>query len=121
MKKHSVYKWLRRVAMFSGIPIFGLLFSCCCKYGTNVMYGVPYPDCINGLVMDKATQEGLPNVSVQAADGSISVYTDEVGRFILDKNDCTDLIFSKEDYQSKDTTLCPDLQNVVELQKQSDN
>ena len=33
MKKHSLYKWFRRVAMFSGITILAMMFACSKKYG----------------------------------------------------------------------------------------
>ena len=50
MKKHSLYKWLRRVAMFSGITILAMMFACSKKYGP--------PDDMNwAQVLDKETQE----------------------------------------------------------------
>ena len=59
MKKYSLYKWLRCVAMLSGISILAVMFACAKKYGP--------PDDMNwGQVLDKETQEmkndapGLP-------------------------------------------------------------
>lgn len=50
MKKHSIYKWLRRMAMFSGITIFAMMFACAKKYGP--------PDDMNwSQVLDKEIQE----------------------------------------------------------------
>ena len=50
MKKHSLYKWFRRVAMLSGITIVALMFACTKKYGP--------PDDMNwGQVLDRETQE----------------------------------------------------------------
>ena len=50
MKKHSIYRWLRRMAMFSGITILAMMFACSKKYGP--------PDDMNwGLVLDKEIQE----------------------------------------------------------------
>ena len=50
MKKHSLYKWFRRVAMLSGITILAMMFASCKKYGA--------PDDMNwSQVLDKETQE----------------------------------------------------------------
>ena len=50
MKKHSFYKWFRRVAMLSGITILAMMFASCKKYGA--------PDDMNwSQVLDKETQE----------------------------------------------------------------
>ena len=50
MKKHSIYKWLRRMAMFSGITILAMMFASCKKYGA--------PDDMNwAQVLEKKTQE----------------------------------------------------------------
>ena len=42
MKKHSLYRWFRRVAMLSGIPALTMFFTTCCKYGmpNDWIYGV---------------------------------------------------------------------------------
>ncbi len=49
MKKHSLYKWFRRMAMFSGITILAMMFACAKKYGP--------PDDMNwSQVLDKGTQ-----------------------------------------------------------------
>ena len=50
MKKYSFYKWLRRMAMFSGITILAMMFACSKKYGP--------PDDMNwSQVLDKEIQE----------------------------------------------------------------
>ena len=50
MKKHTLYKCFRRVAMFSGITILAMMFACAKKYGP--------PDDMNwSQVLDKETQE----------------------------------------------------------------
>lgn len=50
MKGMKVYKWLRRVAMLSGIAAVAMMFACTKKYGS--------PDDMNwGQVLDKETQE----------------------------------------------------------------
>ena len=50
MKKHSLYRWLRRMAMFSGIAILAMMFACSKKYGP--------PDDMNwSQVLNKEIQE----------------------------------------------------------------
>ena len=50
MKKHSLYKWFRRVAMLSGITILAMMFASCKKYGP--------PDDMNwAQVLEKEIQE----------------------------------------------------------------
>ena len=50
MKKHSLYKWFRRIAMLTGIAVVSMMFASCKKYGA--------PDDVNwGQVLDKETQE----------------------------------------------------------------
>jgi hypothetical protein len=50
MKKYSLYKWLRRMAMFSGITILAMMFACSKKYGP--------PDDMNwSQVLNKEIQE----------------------------------------------------------------
>ena len=50
VKKHILYRWIRRVAIFSGITIVAMMFASCKKYGA--------PDDMNwGQVLDKETQE----------------------------------------------------------------
>ncbi len=50
MKKHSLYKWFRRVAMLSGITIVAMMFSCTKTYG-------PPDDMQWGQALDRETQE----------------------------------------------------------------
>ena len=33
MKRHAFYRWLRRMAMFSGIPALTMMFACAKEYG----------------------------------------------------------------------------------------
>lgn len=50
MKKHSLYKWFRRVALLSGITILAMMFASCKKYGP--------PDDMNwAQVLEKEIQE----------------------------------------------------------------
>ena len=50
MKKHSLYKLLRRTAMLSGITIVAMMFASCKKYGA--------PDDMSwAQVLDKEIQE----------------------------------------------------------------
>ena len=101
MKKHSFYRWLRRVAMFSGIPALTMIFACCCKYG------MPEDEDVFGVVVDKETHGAIPGVSIRLEVQTTVVTTDEYGEFYLGSGNCENLTFSKEDYLSKDTTLCP--------------
>ena len=50
MKKHSLYKWFRRVAMFSGVTILAMMFACSKKYG-------PPNDMNWSQILDKEIQE----------------------------------------------------------------
>ena len=57
MKKHSIYKWLRRMAMFSGITFLAMMFACSKKYGP--------PDDMNWCqVLDKEIQEVSNDASI---------------------------------------------------------
>ena len=105
MKTHTLFRWFRRVAMLSGIPALTMMFACCCKYGMpdNLMSGYVYDN-----VYDDSSEPAIQNVSVQLKDGSTVATTDEYGYFYFTSGNCEDLCFSKEGYQSKDTTLCPD-------------
>ena len=46
----KVYRWLRRVAMLSGLAVVAMMFACSKKYG-------PPDDRDWGRVLDKETQE----------------------------------------------------------------
>ena len=112
MKKHTLYKWFRRVAMLSGIPALTMMFACMKKYGAP-------NDVIWGAVFDKETDQPIPEVIVQDENSHPMDTTDEYGQFQLTTRDCVDLTFSKEGYQMKDTTLCPSFENQIFLEKQS--
>ena len=114
MKKHSLYKWFRRVAMLSGIPALTMMFACCCKYGMP-------SDWIYGVVIDEETNGVIPEVVVESEGDTLAV-TDESGEFRLVTENCIDLKFSKEGYQVKDTMICtPQHVSVsIKLQKQSE-
>ena len=112
MKRHSIYKWFRRVAMLSGIPALTMMFACCCKYGMP-------SDWIYGVVIDEETNGLIPEVVI-GSEGDVLTVTNEDGEFRLVTENCIDLEFSKPGYQVKDTMICPS-QNVpvtIKLQKQ---
>ena len=103
MKKHTFYRWFRRVAMLSGIPALTMLFACGeheCLYG-------PPSDVIWGSVLEKGTERPIPEVVIKDENSLPLDTTDEYGQFELTARDCEDFTFSKEGYQSKDTMLCP--------------
>ena len=114
MKKHSLYKWFRGMAMLSGIPAITMFFSTCCKYGMP-------NDWIYGVVIDEETNGVIPEVVVESEGDTLAV-TDESGEFRLVTGNCIDLKFSKEGYQVKDTMICtPQHVSVsIKLQKQSE-
>ena len=110
MKKHSFYKWFRRVAMLSGIPTVTMIFACCCKYG------MPSEDVIWGQVLDKETENPIADVEVKTENhGQTS--TDEYGCFDLYSTVCDDFSFRKEGYAMKDTLLCHGQDNTIFLEK----
>ena len=106
-KKHTFYRWFRHVAMFSGIPALTMIFACCCKYG------MPEDEDVFGVVVDKETHGGVPEVSIRLEDETTVITTNEYGEFRLGSGNCEDLTFSKEGYQSKDTTLCPAVHSMM--------
>ena len=110
MKKHSLYKWFRRVAMLSGIPALTMMFACMEKYGAP-------NDVIWGAVLDQETDQLIPEVIIQDEDGHPMDTTGEYGQFELTTSECVDLTFSKEGYHSKDTTLCPPTDGTIYLKK----
>jgi len=113
MKRHFFYKWFRRVAMLSGIPAVTMVFTCCCKYGM--------PEDVFGVVVDKETHGAIPEVSIQLEGETTVITTDEYGEFHLGSGNCENLIFSKEGYRPKDTTLCPTgYPRMIYLEKQSE-
>ena len=112
MKRHSIYKWFRRVAMFSGIPALTMMFACMKKYGAP-------NDVIWGAVFDKETDQPIPEVIIQDENSQPMDTTDEYGQFQLITRDCMDLTFSKEGYHSKDTTLCPSFGVTVFMKKET--
>ena len=56
MKRHAFYRWLRRMAMFSGIPALTMLFACAKEYGSssNVNWSVVLE---KGLVSEAHVQD----------------------------------------------------------------
>ena len=113
MKRHSIYRWFRRVAMLSGIPILAMMFTCCKKYG------VPDDIRIWGRVLDKETREPIEDVDIQC-HGSFHLHTMATGDFELLDNECADMYLTKEGYQSKDTMLCPGINHKIYLEKLSE-
>ena len=113
MEKHSFYKWFRRVAMLSGIPALTTMFACDeheCLYG-------PPSDVIWGVVMGKEYHP-ISGVLVQDENGDSLTLTNDSGFYeLLNVQDCMDLTFSKEGYQTKDTTLCPTSDGAIYMKK----
>ena len=64
MKKHSFYKWLRRVAIFSGIPALTMMFACMKKYGAP-------NDVVWSEVLNEETKSSVPEVVIQERDGNL--------------------------------------------------
>lgn len=113
MKKHSLYKWLRRAAMLSGVPALTMVSACGeheCLYG-------PPSDVIWGSVLDKEYHP-IPGVLIQNENGDSLTSTNDDGFYeLLDVQNCKELIFSKEEYQTKDTTLCPATDGSIYMKK----
>ena len=117
MKKHILYRWLRRMAIFSGIPALTMMFACDeheCLYG-------PPSDVIWGVILEKEYHP-IPGVLVQDENGDSLTSTDDGGSYeLLNVQNCKSLIFSKEGYYSKDTTLCPATDGSIYLKKIAEN
>jgi len=64
MKKHSLYKWFRRVVMFSGIPALTIVFACCKKYG-------PPSDVVWSEALNEETNLSVPEVVIQEGDSNL--------------------------------------------------
>ena len=110
MKKMKIYKWIRHMVMFSGIPALTMLFACSCKYG------MPEEDVIWGQVLDRETNNPISEVEVKTENhGQTS--TDEYGCFELYSTNCDDISFRKEGYATKDTLLCHNQDNTIFLEK----
>ena len=115
-----IFKWIRRVAMLSGIPALTMMCDCAKLYGPPVetLYGPPSDYQVFGKVLDKENNQPVSDVLVQGENGDSLTSTNENGEFEMLSKDCKYLIFSKEGYQSKDTTLCPAEERLVFMQKQ---
>ena len=113
MKKHTFYRWFRRVAMLSGIPALTMMFACMKKYGAP-------NDVIWGAVLDQETEQPIPEVIVKDVNSHPLDTTDGYGQFELTTMECLDLTFSKEGYHSKDTTLCPSLGVTVFMKRETE-
>jgi len=116
MKRLFSYKTWRNILCATGIPFFSMLLSGCYKYGV--------PDNwhrIHGTVMEYDTQEPINNVSVTNPEG-YSDLTYNGGHFTIgfvSKDGCSTFNFSKEGYQTLDTTLCETAEAVeIKLKKQ---
>ena len=122
MKKFTLFRWFRRLAMLSGIPALTMMCDCEKLYGppVEVLYGPPSDYQVFGKVLDKESHQPISDVQVQDANGDSLTTTDMIGGFEVWSADCKDLVFSKEGYQSKDTTLCPAEERLVYLQKQAE-
>lgn len=119
MKTRILFRWFRRMAMFSGIPALSMMCDCAKLYGppVDVLYGPPTDYQIFGKVLDKESNQPISDVIVQVENGDTEATTNENGEFELMSTDCKDLVFSKDGYQSKDTTLCPVEERRVFMQK----
>ena len=122
MKKHILFRCFRRMAMFSGIPALTMMCDCAKLYGppVEVLYGPPADYQVFGKVLDKESNQPVSDVLVQGENGDSVASTNENGEFELWSTECKDLVFSKDGYQSKDTTLCPAEERLVFMQKQSE-
>jgi hypothetical protein len=123
MKKNAFYKWIHRMAVLSGIPALTMMCDCAKLYGPppiEVLYGPPSDFMVFGTVLDKENNQPISDVIVQGENGDTVASTNEDGTFELGAVNCQDLVFSKDGYQSKDTTLCPAEERLVFMQKQSE-
>ena len=122
MKKHTLFRWFHRIAMLSGIPALTMMCDCAKLYGppVEVLYGPPSDYQVFGKVLDKESHQPVSDVHVQGANGDSLTTTNENGEFEIWSTECKDLVFSKDGYQSKDTTLCPAEERLVFMQKQSE-
>ena len=120
----KIYKWLSRLAILSGIPALTMLCDCSKLYGppydVEVLYGPPSDYQVFGKVLDKESNQPVSDVLVQGENGDSVALTNGNGEFEMWSSNCKDLVFSKDGYQSKDTTLCPAEERLVYLQKQAE-
>ena len=120
MKTHTLLRWFSRMAMLSGIPALSVMCDCAKLYGppVEVLYGPPSDYRVFGKVLDKESNQPVSDVLVQGENGDTLAATNENGEFEFGSTICKDLVFSKDGYQSKDTTLCPAEERLVFMQKQ---
>ena len=118
----KIYRWIHRLAMFTGIPALSMMCDCAKVYGppVEVLYGPPTDYQVFGKVLDKESKQPITDVLVQDENGDSVASTNENGEFEVWSMECEDLVFSKDGYQSKDTTLCPAEERLVFMQKQSE-
>ena len=116
MKRFLSYKTWRNILCATGIPFFSMLLSSCQKYGV--------PDDlhhIHGTVVEQDSEEPIDSVIVQGPNGNYE-RTFNGGYFGIrytDKDGCATFNFSKEGYQTLDTTLCETAEAVeIKLKKQ---
>ena len=101
------------MAMLSGIPALTMVSAC---GEQECLYGPP-SDVIWGAVLEKEHQP-ISGVLVQDENGDSLTSTDDNGSYeLLNVRNCKELIFSKEGYQSKDTTLCPATDGSIYMKK----
>ena len=81
MKKHSLYKWFRRVAMLSGIPALTMMFACMKKYGApnDVIWGAVLDQEINFSLRAFVYQAPLTPMSYLPLSTPISRSSSDVG------------------------------------------
>ena len=118
----KIYKWLSRLAMLSGIPALTMMCDCAKLYGppsdVEVLYGPPSDYQVFGKVLDKESQQPVSDVLIQGENGDSLTTTNLNGEFEVWSPNCKDLVFSKDGYKSKDTTLCPAEERLVLMNKQ---
>ena len=120
MKTHTLLRWFSRMAMLSGIPALSVMCDCAKLYGppVEVLYGPPSDYQVFGKVLDKESNQPVSDVLVQGENGNTLTATNENGEFEFGSTTCKELVFSKDGYQSKDTTLCPAEERLVFMKKQ---
>ena len=115
MKRLFSYKTWRNILCATGLPFVSMLMSSCQKYGGPDNY-----HSIHGTVIEQDSQEPIDSVTIQEPNGNTEL-TLNGGHFCIgyiDDDGSTTFTFSKEGYQTLDTTLCETGENVeIEMKK----
>ena len=96
----KIFRWIHRIAMFSGIPAITMMCDCAKLYGppTEVLYGPPSDYQVFGKVLDKESNQPVSDVLVQGENGDSVASTNENGEFEVWSTECKDLAFRKKGY-----------------------